>query len=175
MRQRTVTARLLAAVAIAALSGGWLPAVADSGLAELRGVIRSAERTPLADVRLLAADPEQAKVYRSEPTSEDGSFTLSGLEPGTYELAVAADGGLYLVEEPLYLVAGVKRTVQIAVGIEPAGDAGDATPSDPASRPAPSFWDNPLTAGAVVLGAAVVVGVLVNNWTDSETTATRVN
>jgi hypothetical protein len=176
MRQRSVTARLLAAVVVAALPAPSLPAVPEPGSAELGGVILTAEQTHLAGARLLAADPAQGKVYRSEPTAPNGSFALSGLEPGTYDLAVEVDGGLYLVEDPLYLVAGVKRTVRIAVGAEPPPEPGVPSPRDATTEQAPSLWNNPVSAGAIVLGIAIVVGVLVANATeDDEVTSTQVN
>ena len=175
MRQRSVTARLLAAVVVAALPAPCFPSLPEPGSAELGGVIVTARQSHLAGARLLAADPAQGKVYRSEPTLPNGSFTLSGLEPGTYDLAVEVDGGLYLVKDPLYLVAGVKRTVRIAVGHEPPLDGGVASPSVAASEPVPSVWNNPVSAGAIVLGIAIVVGVLVENATEDEVTSTQVN
>jgi hypothetical protein len=175
MRQRSVTARVLAAIVVAALPAPCFSALAEPQSAELSGVILTAKQTHLAGARLLAADPEQGKVYRSEPTPSNGSFTLSGLEPGTYELAVEVDGGLYLVKDPLYLVAGVRRTVRIAVGAEPPADGGVPSPGDAAPEPSPSAWNNPVSAGAIVLGIAIVVGVLVENATGDEVTSTQVN
>ena len=36
-----------------------------------------------------------------------------------------------------------------------------------------SIWNNPLTAGAIVLGAAILVGVLVKDLTDDELQASQ--
>jgi len=162
MWQRWASGRLLAAALIMALPAPWFSVLAEPGTARLSGVIQTRERVPLAGVRVLAADPERGSVRRSEPTSAEGEFTLAGLEPATYELAVETDGGIYLVGESLYLVEGVKREVQIVVGEQ-------AAPAAAHRREArPSVWDNPYTAGAIVLGAAIVVGVLVNQWTEDE-------
>jgi len=175
MRHRSMTARLLAAVVVAALPAPCLPALPEPGSAELSGVILTATGTHSEGARLLAADPALGKVYRSEPTPSDGSFTLSGLEPGTYELAVELDGGLYLVKDPLYMVAGVKRTVRIAIGEELPLDGSVPSTSNAASEPAPSLWNNPVSAGAIVVGIAIVVGLLVENATEDEVASTQVN
>jgi hypothetical protein len=175
MRKRSVTAKLLAAVVVAALPVPCLPALPEPASAELGGVILTAKQTHLAGARLLAADPARGEVYRSEPTAPNGSFTLPGLEPGTYDLAVEVDGGLYLVEDPIYLVAGVKRTVRIAIGVEPPRGGDAPSPREAAPEPSPSVWNNPVSAGAIVLGIAIVVGVLVANATEDEISSTQVN
>lgn len=165
MSRRMVTARLLAAITISALPAGWIPAFAESETSELSGVIRSSSGTPLESARLLAAGPTRGEIHRSEPTPPSGDFKLTGLDPGTYDLAVDVEGGLYLVQEPIYLVAGVKRSVRIAVDEEQGAAPREAT----AAQAQPSVWNNPLTAGAIVLGVAIVVGVLVENATGDET------
>lgn len=168
MSERHWMAGPLAAATIVALVAAWLPTHAEPAPAGITGVIRSADRAPLAGVRLLAADPGSGRVHRSEPTSGEGSFTLSGLTPGRYDLAVETDKGLYLVKDPLYLVAGVQRTVQIAVGEGPPTAAEQG-----ASQPAPGIWNSPFAAGALVLGFAIVIGILVKEATDDELNSTQ--
>jgi len=162
--------RLLAFGVMLALVGPWFPAraAAESASAGLNGVIRATNRTPLAGARLLAADAEGQTVHRSEPSSADGTFTLTGMEPGTYRLAVELDEGLYLVKNPVYLVDGIQRTIQVSVG------ADDSAESDHvATQPVAGAWNNPWAAGGMVLGFAIVVGVLVKNATDDELTSTQ--
>jgi hypothetical protein len=175
MTQRSVMARLLASVAIAALPAAWIPTPAEPLAAGLTGVIRGADRTPLAGARLLAAHTAKGRVYRSAPSSNEGSFTLSELEPGSYALAVETDGGVYLVRDSLPLVAGVQRTVQISVGAEPFSDGESPVAGHASAGQAANIWNNPLSAGALVLGIAIVVGVLINNATDDELASTPVN
>jgi len=170
MTERSWMVRLLAFGAMLALAGPWFPvrAEAEAAAAGLNGVIRSSDRSPIAGARLLATDAEGQTVHRSEPSSEDGAFSLTGMEPGTYRLAVELDEGLYLVEAPVYLVGGVQRTVQVAVGADgPADRDGDGV------QPAAGLWNNPWAAGGLVLGFAIVVGVLVKNQTDDELTSTN--
>ena len=66
----------------------------------------------------------------------------------------------------MFLVAGVTRTVQIAIQ-PPTSD-----PNDPSAHltaeSLPSIWQKPMIAGFIVFSAAVVVGVIVENLTDDE-------
>ena len=163
MSERPVTAKPLAIAVILAMAATWLPVLGQEGSAGLTGVIRAHDRSPLEGARLLAADPESGKVHRSEPTGEDGSFTLDGLEPGRYDLAVEVEGGLYLIKQSLDLVAGAQRSVQVAIG-EPLA-AGHGAPPDEAQA---GMWNNPFIAGGLVLGFAILVGALVKNATSDE-------
>ncbi len=165
MAQRHISARWLALAMIVSLLGPVLPAGAEPATAALSGVIRSAEEgTPVAGARILVADRENAAVTRSEWTAADGNFSIAELDPGRYDLAVEVHGGLYLIRAPIDLMPGVKRTVQIAVGT--AEREGDGN----AREPLPSSWDNPAAAGAIVLGLAILIGVLVKNATEDEVT-----
>jgi hypothetical protein len=163
----------VATVVIVALSAPGFAARAEPASGGLTGVIRTADRSPLAGARLLAAQADDGEVFRSEPTTGDGSFTLSDLPPGSYSLAVEIDDGIYLVQDPLPVVAGVKRVVQIAVGVEPSGSTGSVASATAGETPTPSVWSNPYSAGAIVLGLAIIVGVLVKNVTDDELAATQ--
>ena len=166
MKQRAEVTRWLAVVLIAILPAAWFPASAEP-TASVTGVIRGADEAPLAGARLLATTSTEGPVFRSEPTTQEGTFTLSGLAPGSYRLGVEVAGGIYLIESPLPLAGGVRRTVQIAVAA--TTDApGAAGATGVANEPAASAWDNPFAAAAIVLGLAIVVGVLVNNATDDE-------
>lgn len=166
MVQRSPGARLLALAVVLALAGPWAGALAGGADATLTGVIRGADRSPLAGARLCATDPETGTLTISEPTTADGNFTLE-LSGGTYELAVAQGEYLYFVPKAFYVVPGVIRHVQIAV--DPRVVDPDA-PTLP--QKAPSLWNNPLIAGLFVFGTAVVVGVVVENWTSDEFTST---
>ena len=174
MRVRTGTDRLLALALASSLALTAPAAWALDGPAALAGVIRDAERAPLAGARLLAAPAGETRLYRSEPAGPDGGFELGGLPAGDCALAVEVDGGLYVVEAPVVLVPGVKRAVQVSVGHAAPGavsPAAEPTPDAGGSRS--NLWNNPLTAGLIVLGAAIVVGAVVKNVTDDEPNATE--
>lgn len=181
MAERQISAGWLAAALVVSLLAPSLPLHAssvnpgrptDGKTAGLNGVIRSADMTPLAGVRLLVADRENGGVARSARTTADGNFTIDGLEPGRYDLAVETDLGLYVVRAPIELVPGVNRTVQVAVGGTEPADTDGPTPAIDA--PLASAWDNPAAAGGIVLGLAVLIGILVKNATEDEISASTV-
>ena len=163
MSERPAMAKSLSAAVIVVLAATWVPLLAEQGTTGLTGVIRAHDRSPLVGARLLAADPDTGKVHRSEPTKQDGGFTLAGLEPGRYDLAVEVEGSFYLVQQSLDLVDGVHRSVQVVIGRPAAAEQG--APSDEARA---GVWNNPFAAAALVLGIAIVVGVLVKNATEDE-------
>lgn len=167
MAERHLSARWLAAAVLVSLMAPALPLRAEPATAALSGVIRSAEQHPLAGARLLVAEREGGEVTRSEWTTDDGSFAIAGLEPGRYDLAVEIDSGLYVIRAPIDLLPGVNRAVQIAVGSAEADAARTG-------EPLPSAWNNPAVAGAIVLGLAILIGVLVKNATEDEISATTV-
>ncbi len=170
MAQRHISARLLSLAMIVSLAVSTLPAAAQPAAAALSGVIRSAaDRAPLASARLLVVDRETGEVTRSEWTAADGNFSIAGLDPGRYDLAVEVPGGLYPIRAPIDLLPRVQRTVQIAVGVAESED------NQSVREPLPSSWNNPAAAGAIVLGLAVLIGVLVKNVTDDEITSTQTN
>jgi hypothetical protein len=168
MRQRSWERRLPALALVGTLAVPWPALSAGPPTATLEGVIRTASRTPLAHAKLLAVDVERGAVHRSELTTAEGQFTLADLAPGTYELAVETEGGLYLVATRLELLAGVRRSVQVALG---SGDGAPPVAAGATGRQAGGVWNNPYTAGAIVLGFAIVVGVLVKNATEDEPAA----
>jgi len=161
-------ARFVAILLIAVLPTPWFATQAEPLTGGLTGVIRDAGETPLAGARLLAAHADDDTVSRTELTTEDGSFSLTDLRPGSYALAVEIENGVYLVRDPLPVVAGVQRTVQIAVGVIPDGETEPPATDGATDDPQPSVWTNPFSAGALVLGLAIIVGVLVNNFTDED-------
>ena len=168
VRRRSWSGRLWAITLAGALAAPWqaLPAVEPP--AALDGVIRSVDRAPIEHARLLALDLASGAVHRSAPTNAEGQFALADLTPGTYELAVETDRGLYLVASSIELVPGVKRSVQVALA---APESESASAAEAAPHPVAGVWNNPFTAGLIVLGFAIVVGVLVKNATEDEPAA----
>jgi hypothetical protein len=156
--------RLVAALLVAVLPLG--SAAGTSAPAGLTGVLLDrGEQAPLAHARLLAADETSGRVFPSSETAADGRFTLPDLPAGTYALAVQARDGLYLIEPALKLGPGGAQSLTIAVGAQTEGTAGDPAAHKPAR---PSIWNRPFTAALLVLGAAVVVGVIVDQATDDD-------
>jgi hypothetical protein len=170
---RTVWPSRVVAVALAAALGiPFFPAQASPAAALTGRVVAAGTEAPLAGARVHVGDRRTSRIVTSGMTRDDGSFEVSGLPPAAYEVAVESKGGLYLVEAPLPLRAGERRAVQLVVseGAPPAKEPeGEASPGTPAARM--SWWNNPLTATLVVVGGAVIVGVLIGSVVENEPTS----
>jgi hypothetical protein len=162
--------RLLALAVAASLAAPSIPAAAQARPATLAGVIRGADRAPLQGARLLAVCGETGEIASSEPTAEDGNFTLDGLSAGSWELAVASGDTLFLVERSIHLVAGVTRRLEVAVAPPDAGAVAASRDELPMS-----WRNNPLVAAFIVFGAAIAVGILVESATEDEADSTQSN
>jgi hypothetical protein len=152
-----------------------VPASAADHSSTLSGVVRSEDgRSTLAGARVFAGDPETGEVYPSGWTAEDGTFEIRGLPPGSYRLAVESNAGLHLIDLPVPLGKGMTRTVGISVNTAMAGDdaggggetagGGESGTTNKSRRP--NLWNNPLTAALMVIGLAVVFGLVIANATD---------
>jgi hypothetical protein len=159
-----------------------VPASAGDDSSSLSGVVRSEDgRSTLAGARVFAGDPETGEVYPSGWTGEDGTFEIRGLPPASYRLAVESNAGLHLIDLPVPLGKGMTRTVGISVNAAPAGDdaggggeteggetegGGESGKTNTSRRP--NLWNNPLTAALIVIGLAVVFGLVIANATDDD-------
>jgi hypothetical protein len=149
------------------------PLAAAAERATLRGDVVAADRTPLAGAKLWAGDVHTGALHAAATNAADGTFEID-LAPARYELAVEHDGGLYLVAAPIDLAPGQARDVRVAVSQAPVPDD-PVAPADPAQTPPssievtkPTLWDNPLTAALLVVGGAIVVGLVIEEVTDDE-------
>lgn len=135
-----------------------------AGTASLSGlVVTNPSHSALEGAVVGAMDRKSALFFRSAPTDARGSFRLEGLPPGIYALAVEVDQGVFLSKSAVPLSSGESRTVQVAVSRESDPDpAGAAT-----ARSKGSPWDNPVTATLIVIGGAIVVGLLLQEVGES--------
>lgn len=142
----------------------------------LSGVVRSQSDAPLAGARIFAGNAATGDVFPSEPTGDDGTFEIVGLPPATYELAVESDQGLYLIEQPVPVARGGRQAVGISIapgmtaegaeGGSDGGASGGGGGSAPGGGSRPNLWNNPLTAALMVLGLAIIFGLIIESATD---------
>jgi hypothetical protein len=160
-------ARCVAAALVVALGVPLAPCVrATQGTASLGGrVVTAGTEASLAGARVHVGDERTSRIVTSGVTGADGAFEVAGLAPAAYQLAVESGGGLYVVETPLRLAPGESRSVQLALSQEPA--AGGEKDKEK-KKSAAAMWNNPLVATAVVVGVAVVVGLIVGKSTGNE-------
>lgn len=171
MIQRNRMTNLVAATLIVSVQSLALPAAAGAAPASLSGaLVRAADQTPLVGAKLHVGNPETGAIVTSSPTDAKGAFAVEGLSPAVYELAVETNGGLYVVTTPVRLAPGQARTLSVAIASTAAQveDDDDDKPGAAAAPTKTSLWENPLTAALIVLGAAIVVGFVVDAATDDE-------
>jgi hypothetical protein len=115
---------------------------------------------------IYAADPKTGEIYPSESTGESGTFTVESLPPSTYELAVGAEGALFVVGTPVKLAPGQTQNVSLAVNPEAAPSPQQSAKNQ--NKGGTSVWNNPLTAALIVAGSAILLGAIVNETTKDE-------
>jgi hypothetical protein len=134
--------------------------------AQLSGsVYSSVNEQPLTGVTVYAAEPATGQIYASKPSSETGSFTIGELPAGKFELGVAIDNGLYLIETPVSLAPAQSQHVNIAVN-EKKSEPSESEVVPPSAKT--GVWSNPLTAALIVIGGAIIIGLLVESATDDD-------
>ncbi len=169
MIQRTRMTTYVSAALIVAVQALALPASAGAAPASLSGaLVRATDQSPLVGAKLHVGNPETGAILTTAAADDKGSFAIAGLAPATYQLAVETDGGLYVVTTPVHLAPGQTRTVNVAVASTQDNGIDDDKPAAAAAPAKTSMWENPLTAALIVLGAAIVVGFVVDEATDDD-------
>ena len=101
------------------------------------------------------------------PVAADGSFRAAGVPAGSSELAIETSKGVYVVATPVSIAPGVTRRIQLAYG-----GRQDTSPPPPPEKEkkkkSGGAWNNPLTATLIVIGSAIVVGVAIDQLTQSD-------
>jgi len=158
MKCRNTATRIVAVSLIVALHFAFAPvyaAVAPAQASISGSVLSWDTQDPMTGAVVHATDPRTSASYVSGPASADGHFEIAELPPATYKLAVESQGGLYLVDSPVSLVPGQSRSVQLALNPNLA-------PAAEGSGLKMSILNNPVMATLVVVGAAIILGVLID-------------
>lgn len=162
------TMRIVAAALVLTLPAAFTPVPAASTLATVSGhIVASGSVKPVAGARVHVADRQTGKIYTSEPTRDDGSFAVSNLPSAAYEMAVESNGGLYRVDKPFKLAAGEARKVNLAIEPNAQPASGTATPASSGKKSGGGVWSSPALASVIVVGSAIIVGVIIDNATSS--------
>jgi len=181
--------RSLALLLVLTVASIGLPARGAPAPAAVRGkVLRSATGASLSGAVVRVALRPDARIFESGKADERGNYALGSLPPGTYDVAVQADGGLYVVNTPLALHPGEQRALSLSIlakADEPATPpSGEPNPPKPeeekdkgkekekekekggkASKAAAKggFFHSPWGGAILVLGSAAVIGAVVSN------------
>ena len=83
--------------------------------ASLHGKVFGADRqTPVSGAVVRAVKGDGVQVFSSLPTDEKGSYSISGISLGNYEIVVEMSDGVYLVEKPLALSEAKSYALSLA-------------------------------------------------------------
>jgi hypothetical protein len=146
----------------------------------LKGKILDENNKPIQKAVVKVRNLDTGEEFAGAPTGSDGSYELSKLTPGRYEVAVQTERGVFLGNRTVDLVKKTQQTYSFALkgtspeqAMEEARAArgereekekrkGGAVPRGPAGEK-PTFWSNPYTA--ILAGVAIAVGtaVLIDN------------
>ncbi|HZI94180.1 MAG TPA: carboxypeptidase-like regulatory domain-containing protein [Patescibacteria group bacterium] len=132
--------RSVALLLTLAISGYWVPAsraaIGQPQLAEIRGNVLAADGlTAVAGVSVKAANMQTRQVYTSQPTGQNGMYSLQNLPAGSYDLAVETSHGLYPADTLVDANAGKRLTVSLA--LKPVAKPGENAKDDPPAPPKP--------------------------------------
>ena len=121
---------------------------------------------PRSGVVVTLVEPASERAYRSSPTDARGAFKIDAAPAGSYALVVEAPEGAFLAAGNLVLAPGMNRPVSLALKRaegEPA-PAGGTVAAPPAKKQGElPTWAKWVIAGAVIVGAAVVVDAVTSN------------
>lgn len=112
--------RRLLSVAVVGLIvfAGAAPAAAQQGISEVRGRVVDAQNAVLPGVSVLVTNQESG-IYREVTSNADGTFFVTGIVPGTYEVAAQLQGFKKSVRRDIVLSIG--RTTSVDIQLEIGG------------------------------------------------------
>jgi hypothetical protein len=175
MNRHGATQRIFAACLILSLHAFLVPSFAGTATSSLTGrVVVAGAHSPIGTGKIHVGNPRTGQIATAD-LSREGTFTVSGLAAGTYEVAVETGGVMNVASNPVLLGPDQNKAVQIAVNTKMAQTGnGDPMKDDPATaqkqkkQTGTSFWNNPLTATAIVVVSAVVVGLAIDGLSDDD-------
>jgi hypothetical protein len=95
-----------------------LPAAAQQGAAEIRGRVWDAHEGLLPDARVVLRNQDTG-MFRQVVSTADGTYFLSGVTPGVYELSVERAGFKRYARRGIRLEVG--KTATVDIGLEVGG------------------------------------------------------
>ena len=134
-------------------------AAEEIGHGAIRGTLYQAdEKTPLAGAKVIAINVRTGRQFTSELTTENGSYAITGLTGGTYDVVLEVGGNLFVVDNIVDISPG--EGVSRSFSVQPqrpanrkiakmAAPQGSATPIGETNIEAP-FWSS--TGGRVLIG-----------------------
>ena len=170
--------RVLSMCLVMAIGSIGMPAFASSVPAVLTGkVLRTGTGAPVQGAVVKLNHRIEGKTYASPQADKAGTYSIPDLPAGTYDLAIETAGGVFVVNSPVSLAPGEKR--EASFSLQPKSGAADepAAGGSGGKEPAPEakttvkktpWYASAWFGAAVVVGSAVIVGVLLNSNDNNE-------
>lgn len=110
-----LAAALLLYIALGPMLAVPAAAQADQGGA-IRGVLYQADgRGKLGGAKVVVVDSKTGKQYNSGVTGDVGSYEVTGLPAGTYDLAIDVGGDIFVADNLIELAPGQKLSLSYSV------------------------------------------------------------
>src|SRR5882724_6516216 len=103
---------------------------AQAGKAELTGVVRDQNSAVISQARVAVTEVTTGQAF-STTVTDNGDYTITNLKPGTYDLAVEANGFKRFVREGVRLATGER--VRVDVELQPGTVSESVTVNQDAS------------------------------------------
>ena len=110
--------------------------------------------TPREGVVVALVDNENQRVYRSDPTSEEGAFEIDSAPAGGYRLLAETDDGAFLASDDFKLDSGKNEPVSLK--LTPTAGTPNATIAPGAAGDGTKWWQWGIAGAIVVTGLLVV-------------------
>src|SRR5512139_3478873 len=108
--------RRLASVAVLLLVLSPYPALAQQGTGDLRGRVLDPQGAVLPGVAIVARNQDTG-LFREAICSADGTFFLSGITPGLYEVQASLDGFRRTTVKDVLVEVGKTRSLDVKLEI----------------------------------------------------------
>jgi hypothetical protein len=118
-------------------SAGW--ASAQQGTAEIRGRMLDAQDSILPGVTVTVRNQDTG-MFRQVVSNADGSYFISGVTPGTYELAAELAGFKKYARRDVRLEIGKTATVDVRLEVGGLEEQLTVTAEAPSSTSPPRRW-----------------------------------
>ncbi|MCH7780290.1 MAG: carboxypeptidase regulatory-like domain-containing protein [Acidobacteria bacterium] len=109
--------------------------------------------TPRSGVVVALVDDEGRRVYRSDPTNEDGAFRIDSAPAGGYKLLAETDQGAFLASNDFRLAPGENQPVSLK--LTPADPTSNVTIAPGQTGGGKNWWQ------WVIAGTIIVAGLLI--------------
>ena len=90
--------------------------------ATLRGVVLGADGRPADQAVIVARHTSTRQVFRAEPATTEGAYSLEGLPPGYHEILVQHAGGAYLANRIIRMPSGGLVEISFRITNQGPGD-----------------------------------------------------